>query len=132
MIIIDCGLYIDVVNQFKLNIMKEYKLWLRIENLKPIKFYHYTSCTVYRILSQSFNYKTEEHDFLEELGNKLQMLIQEKGIAWDNKVVIECELDKNRTYIKEMSNIFIGKYDGRWSVGFGVWCDEWIKPIEIN
>lgn len=112
--------------------MKEYKLWLKIENLKPIKFYPYTSGTVNRILSQSFNYKTEEHDFLQELGAKLQSIVTEKGIVWDNKVVIECELCPTRTDIGAMSHIFIGKYDGQWSVGFGVSSDEWIKPININ
>ena len=112
--------------------MKDYKLWLKIENLKPIRFYPYTSGTLNRVLCQSFGYKTEEHDFLQELGNALQQMIVEKGIAWDNKVVIECELTCTRFDTKIISNIFIGKYDGQWSVGFGVWSDEWIEPIDIN
>lgn len=47
-------------------------LWLRIENLKPVRFYRYTSGVDYRFLSQNHNYKTPEHDFLESLGNNLK------------------------------------------------------------
>jgi hypothetical protein len=111
--------------------MKEYKMWLTIENLIPIKFYPYTSGVDYRILAQNHNYKTEEHDFLEELGNKLHDIVVSTGINWDNKVVVEC-LVKSATPNETFAHVFIGKYDGRWSVGLSCWSDPWIKPAEIN
>lgn len=111
--------------------MNEYNYWLRLENLQPIKFYPYTSRVINRVLTQNHNYKTEEADFLEDLGNKLKTVIVSQGIYWDNKVVIECKLT-NTAQKSTCGNIFIGKYDNLWSVGFGVMSDDWINPIELK
>ncbi|MBC7088683.1 MAG: hypothetical protein H5T96_09510 [Tissierellales bacterium] len=108
--------------------MNNYKIWLKIENLIPIAFYAYTSGVNAKILSQNHNYKTDEHDFLEKLGEQLIDKLVDK-VQWDNKVVVECKIVINRDDQKAVSNIFIGRYDNIWSVGFGVWGDEWIEPI---
>lgn len=108
--------------------MKEYKLWLQIQNLIPVKFYPYSSRVTHRFLFQSHNFKKEEHDFLEELGNQL---IRQTIIPWDNKIVIECEITitlPNQT----ISNIFIGCYDECWSIGLGVRSDENVKSIWVS
>lgn len=112
--------------------MSNYSFWLRVENLRPIRFYAYTSAVMCKILSQSHNYKTAESEFLDDLGTKLQEVVESKGIHWDNKVVVECEIEGNYHDQKAISNVFIGQYDGVWSVGFGVHGDKWIKPIEIQ
>lgn len=107
----------------------EYKFWLKIGNLKPVRFYRYTSGVSYVILKQSHNYKTEEHSFLEELGNQLRSLIPQN--LWDNKVVVECEMISEHPSQKAKSNIFIGKSDNCWKVGLGVWSDDWVEPINL-
>lgn len=112
--------------------MKNYKFWLTVENLIPVKFYPYTSIVMFTLLSQNHNYKTEEHDFLEILGNEIKQLVEQRNIYWDNKVVIECKLKHLYPDQKATSSIFIGKYDGKWFVGLGVLCDSWIDPIEIK
>ena len=110
---------------------KDFIYWLRIENLKPINFYPYKSGVICRILTQNHNYETEEHNFLNGLGSKIQDVVG-KQILWDNKVVIECEIISSRIDLKALSKIYIGKYDGIWSVGLGVWSDPWITPIPIK
>lgn len=102
------------------------------KHLKPVKFYRYRSGISHKILSQNHNYKTKEHDYLQELGISIKEIVKSKGINWDNKIVVECELlDIHPDCTKAQSNIFISYYDNIISIGLSVWSDEWIKPIII-
>lgn len=112
--------------------MKEYKLWLNPEKFKVVGFYPYTSGVERKILSQYHNYKTDDHDYLDYFCNSVKDMAIAKGCIWDNKVVVELEpISTNHNHVKA-SNIFVGCYDGLWSVGFGVWQDEWLERNGAN
>lgn len=111
--------------------MTEFQLFLRIEDYEVVAFYPYTSCVVTRILTQSHNYKTIEHDFLEVFGNAALAKAIEKGCHDDNKIVIELKRKKLDVILKH-SNIFVGHYDGLWSIGLGLYQDEWLQKNGAN
>ena len=104
----------------------------KIQDLKPVKFYRYTSGVTHKILSQNHNYKTNEHHYLNKIGTEVKELVKSKGINWDNKVVVECELLYTHSDMKSKSNIFISYYDNIISIGLSVWSDKWVEPIIIN
>ena len=112
--------------------MKDYKFWLNSNKYKVVGFYPYTSGVDFKLLSQSFNMKTEEHDFLEKFCNEIKNMALAKGVIWDNKVVIEIQPILSRNDRIKASNVFVGCYDGIWSVGLGVWQDEWLEKNGSN
>lgn len=103
------------------------------DSFKIVGYYPYTSFVSMRLLEQNHNYKTEEHDFLNEIGMCVRDKIESLDLRWDNKVVIELEhINTLNCYFKE-SNIFIGWCDGNWSLGLGVWQpDSYTKNLNIN
>jgi sulfatase maturation enzyme AslB (radical SAM superfamily) len=105
----------------------DYTFWLKAKNLKIVVFYPYTTSVTHRILTQNFNYKTEEHDFLEALWNELAAKAEEMGIALDNKIAFKCVfVGESNVNFEEQSPIYIGRYDGNVHVGFGVYQkDSW-------
>lgn len=106
--------------------------WMKSENYKVVGFYPYTSGVENKFLSQNFNYKTDEHDFLETFCNSVKEMAIAKGCIWDNKVVVELEpISTNHNHVKA-SNIFVGYYDNVWSVGLGVWQDDWLEKYGLN
>lgn len=113
----------------------ETELWLRAEEFRPVAFYPYTSGTSNRILAQNHNYKTECHDFLEKFGERVQKMIESLDIRWDNKVVVELQYCPKglRTDIGfKSTNIFVGYYDGIWSIGMAMWQDPWLEKGGSN
>jgi len=113
--------------------MKYFTDTFKIEDLRVVGFYPYTSGTIFRILEQSHNYKTPEHDFLESFGNKVLALAEAKGCRQDNKIVIELAFNNdNYRSLTKTSNIFVGYYDNVWSIGLGVWQDEWLEKSGSN
>jgi len=110
-----------------------FKLWLKPENFKPIMYYPYTSVVINRILEQSHNYITEEHNFLEELWAQLWDKAEKAGAKMDNKIVIELEsIEGLGLMANKKSNIFLGKYDGRVSVGLGMYQpDSYTKQYNL-
>jgi hypothetical protein len=112
--------------------MKEYRFWLKPEQYKVVAFYPYTSGVDRKILAQDHNIKTDEHDFLENFCNSVKDMALAKGCVWDNKVVIELEPIETRHNHRKSSNIFVGCYDGTWSVGLGVWQDAWLEKNGSN
>lgn len=100
-----------------------YSYWLKVENLKIVKFFPYTTVVTNRILSQNHNYKTDCHDFLDYLWLGLEVKAKELGIALDNKIAFKCDIIYNPLgdLFEEHSSIYIGKYDGIVNIGFGVY-----------
>jgi hypothetical protein len=107
----------------------EINLWLMQKKLRPVAFYGYTHGVSHVFLAQSHNYETDEHYLLEDLGSFIRSYVESRGVQWDNKVVVRCKLISFHAEVKELSDIYIGCYDGRWSVGLGLWGDSWCKPI---
>ncbi len=104
--------------------MKHFIFMFNLNEWKVSGFFPYTSTVIQRIGEQNHNYKTDDHDFLEDLGNKVRELAEAKGCKWDNKVVVEL------TYKFECAvqpKIYLGQYDGKWNLGLGVSQDEWLK-----
>lgn len=100
--------------------MNPYEMWLQPENFTVVAFYPYTSIVTCPLLEQSHNYKSSSHEFLKEFGEKIKQMVLEKGVIWDNKVVVEI---KPYTKIEEAvnSNLFVGFKDGLIRIGLGVW-----------
>lgn len=111
--------------------MREFELFMNLEDYEIVAFYPYTSCVVTRILSQNHNYKTEEHDFLGRFGNAVLEQAIAMGCHNDNKIVIELKY-KHSDFILKHSNIFVGHYDNIWSIGLGVHQDEWLERNGSN
>lgn len=88
-------------------------------------FYPYTSTVLYRILEQNHNYKTEEHDFLDTIGEHFQKEAEEKGCNWENKVVME--ITSTDIFSIVPVKLYLGKHDGKWSLGLGLDQDKWLK-----
>jgi hypothetical protein len=100
---------------------------------KAVKFFPYTSSVTNRLLTQSHNYKTPEHNFLDNIGNKFKDEIEEKGIRWDNKIVIKIEsVITAGGYNDIPSVLYIGCYDGLWNIGLGVYQDKWLADRNID
>lgn len=113
----------------------EHELWLDAKQFRPVAFYPYTSGVSNKILSQNYNYKTDCHDFLNTFGNRVKAMIEDLNIHWDNKVVVE--LQYNPTNLREdirfkSANIFVGWYDGIWSIGMAMWQDPWLEKRNQN
>lgn len=107
--------------------MSYYKLWLHAKDFNIVGFYPYTSSVSHRILEQNHNHKTDEHDFLEKFWNAMWEKAEKLGCQFDNKIVLEIEPSfKTPKDFSKNSNLFIGKYDGKIALGFGIWQpDSW-------
>jgi hypothetical protein len=95
------------------------ELFNHLYGAKPIAFYHYPHTVTYRIvsLSEDTPYNDKEKTFTREyhsLNAQLIKLFNDAGIkcASDNKIVFEVEYNGQ--------HIFIGFYDWKISIGFGV------------
>lgn len=92
-------------------------------------FYPYTSSVTNRIYEQNHNYKTKEHDWLDERWEQFWKQAEEKNCRMDNKIVLQ--ITKKETFLNHNSSpspvLYIGKYDGRVSIGLGMYQDEWLK-----
>lgn len=95
---------------------------LKAKKYDVVGFYPYTSHILMPILT------SEDHDINPEVK---RMIIQffddvmdmahEKGCERDNKTVIELRVKPDAyNYVIKTSNIFVGYYDGKYSIGFGV------------
>ncbi len=105
--------------------MKEFFFMFNINHWTVTGFYPYTSSVICRLFAQSHNYKVEEHDFLDTLGASVKQMAEDKGCSWDNKVVVEITYSYKDAEVP--AKLYIGWYDGRWSVGIGVSQDDWLK-----
>jgi hypothetical protein len=113
--------------------MNEILFWLEAVQLTPIKFYPYISGVALKVLSQkTHDEQSREYLTLERIGNFVKNQVEAKGVAWDNKVVIQCVVKKIHPDSVDTSNIFIGKYDNIWSIGFGVWSDFGVNSIDLT
>lgn len=112
----------------------KYKLWLQALYYDVVAFYPYTSVISNRILEQSHNYKTEEHDFIQKFADDIKSKAEELDCEWDNKVVVEIQLRKSKLYNEQRkdSNLFVGYYDGKISIGLGVWLPDAPKNIDFE
>jgi hypothetical protein len=118
----------------KLITMNHYKIWLQAKDFNIVAFYPYTSIVSTTILEQNHNYKTDEHDFIQAFADKIWKKAEALGCRWDNKIVVELSLDKsNHDTFRIDSNIFVGWYDGKISIGLGIWQpDSWTKESNIK
>lgn len=112
-----------------------YKLWLQAERYDIVAFYPYTSVVSTRILEQSHNRKTEEHDFIQKFADDIQNKAEKLGCVWDNKVVVEIQLRDLTKIDKDQckdSNLFVGYYNGKISIGLGVWLPDAPKNTDFE
>ena len=115
--------------------MTNVNLWLRPCDFRMVAFYPYTSATSNRLLEQNMNYRTECHDFLENFGQEVRKMVEQQNILWDNKVVVEleyCPTDLRQDIGFKASHIFVGCYDGLWSIGLAMWQDPWLEKCGAN
>jgi hypothetical protein len=87
---------------------------------KPIAFYPYTSRVMGRFFSASYHDIPEIKAFRDDLIH----LFNSCGIKarLDNKIVFEVETELGQ-------RVFYGFYDWKFSIGFSVKSDPWIKPV---
>lgn len=105
--------------------MEHYEMWLQADRFDIVAFYPYTSIIMNALIEQSYNYKTPQHEFLEEFGAKIKEMAIAKGARWDNKVVVEIRYkcpNPNGEFV--MSNLFVGFKDGIIRIGIGVWMPD--------
>ena len=101
--------------------MKPYEIWLQPDKFEVVAFYPYTSNVICTFLEQSCSYKTPEHEFLEEFGEKIKEMAIAKGAKWDNKVVVEIKYKLNDVATEfVINNLFVGFKDGVIKAGLGV------------
>lgn len=98
------------------------------QDYQILAFYPYTSITFNRILQQNYNYKTEEHDLLEEFWNKMWKKAEDLGCHFDNKIVLEIK----PTIKGKHSSLFLGRKDGLISLGLSMTQDEWLEELKRN
>ena len=96
------------------------KIWLKAYRFKVVGFYPYTSIVQRKICEQSYNHKTEDHDFIEDFGRNIQSKAMELGVSWDNKVVVEIAPEVTTPEYIE-SNLFVGYKDGIICIGLSVY-----------
>ena len=105
--------------------MKDFIFMFNKNDWKVTGFYPYTSCVVDRIFSQNFNYKTEEHDFLDQLWNHLWKEAESLGCKLDNKIVLQIT-KINKSNLCD-SVLYLGRYDGSVHLGLSLYQDSWLK-----
>ena len=97
-----------------------------------ISFYYYPSGTRVRLLEQSHNGKTPEHDLLEEFGEKL--LDKFEAVTKhrrDNKIVIEFKvIDKNNESYH--TPLFLGWHDGKFNIGLEAFNYDNHPPVYLK
>jgi hypothetical protein len=107
--------------------MREFKSEFNPNHWTVVGFYPYTSLVNVTIMTQQHNYKNEDHDFLEFIGNHFKDKAIGLGCNWDNKVVVQIVYtQKTISNHSEKAFLYIGRKDGIWSLGLGVVHDAWI------
>lgn len=101
---------------------------LNINNLSEkeielVAFYPYTSIVINKLVATNVNREREEdRDFILFANMvKNKMIIQQRDVMWDNKVVIEFRVKNNITTHNKVSSLFLGWKDGAWSLGLGMY-----------
>jgi hypothetical protein len=97
---------------------------MKAENFEIVAYYPYTSIVTNTILSQSHNYETPEHLFIQKFADEIKAQWLEKLNVWDNKVVIEVREKRTKTHEKmfnRCSSFFIGYKDNIISIGLGMY-----------
>jgi hypothetical protein len=118
--------------------MKHFTTSNKADKYKIVGFYRYTSVVQDRILTQNHNYKQDTDAYLDEFYNEILRRALVIGCQDDNKIVFELAIAAtNPKCNTKSSNLFIGKYDGKVSLGLSVYSDNWIKPqvfdeLELN
>lgn len=108
--------------------MKQFILFFKSEDWQITGFFPYTSLVCDSILAQNHNYKTDEHDFLDKIWKELWSKAEQLGCQDDNKIVLQItKPNKMKGYSSIDSIMYIGMYDGKISMGLGMWQDEWLR-----
>lgn len=93
---------------------------LNLQNWEITAYYGYRSSVIDRIATQSHNYKTQEHDFLEKIWSFVWEKAELKGFKLDNKIVLQltnvCVLSDS-----PKSVLYIGRYDNIISLGLSMY-----------
>lgn len=106
--------------------------WIKPSNFKVTAFYPYTSRTRQRLFEQDHNYENEFHDALEQFGSAIkEMALQEIGVKWDNKVVVEIQSIAKEGNPRD-TTLFVGFYDGVISIGLSMNQDDWLEKNNCN
>lgn len=105
--------------------MSEFKAFFHKEDWQVTGFYPYTSCVAIRICKQDHNYKTKDHDFLEDLWKYFWEKAEALGCKDDNKIVLQITFPNKVMLYPPV--LYIGKYDGQVSLGLSLHQDEWLK-----
>lgn len=123
-----------MLNEVELETMQEawedIKQAIRFGNLKPVRYWGYTSHVQISLLHINRNNKREAEDarigrFINEVRAYLDEIFKESGIKYlpDNKCVW--------ILASNSGEMAIGIYDWSLSIGIGRYGDSWIKPKEI-
>src|SRR6187402_3585948 len=104
--------------------MKEFTTYFNSKDWHVTGFFPYTSSVRDRILTQSHNYKTEEHDFLHYLWEDSWTKAIVNDVKFDNKIVLQLT-KKNQEFPDSV--LYLGKYDGLISLGLSYSQDGWLK-----
>ena len=110
--------------------MKQFTLFFRPDEWAVTGFFPYNSCVQDRLLEQNYNYKTNEHDFLEKIWDEMWAKAEELGCKYDNKIVLQITRIPNPKMINNCpvnATLYLGKYDGKVSLGLSLYQDEWLK-----
>lgn len=93
---------------------------------KIVKFYPYTSITANRVVESGDNESDRTNESLQELFDLINKQLIENHINPDNKTVVRIQIHRGEDnyWITEESDIFVGKYDGRISIGFSVMIEK--------
>lgn len=109
----------------------------RVDTLMPIAYYRYTSSVEDRVVDLNTWNRRDDETLAAEVAPfealKLKCLATPLDCSekqdgsnmrlnqWDNKVVICFQTNQG-------NKVYIGQYDGNWTMGLGVRSDSWIKP----
>ena len=109
----------------------------RVDTLMPIAYYRYTSSVEDRVVDLDTWNRRDDQTLAEDvapfealkakcLATPLDCSDEQDGSnmrlnQWDNKVVICFQTNQG-------NKVYIGQYNGNWTMGLGVRSDSWIKP----
>lgn len=120
--------------------MRNYEIpfWWHVDGLKLVAFHRYTSHVTDAWMEVEASELKEKSPISWRWFKDLEKRVRESWIrevestgksydrtdVWDNKIVIECETSQG-------NRVFVGYYDNRFFLGFGVRSDSWIVPARF-
>lgn len=108
------NLNLPTISKFHFNILKR--------DLQPVRFYPYTTFVQMRIFEEE---DREPNSAFLDFCYEIKRRVIERGVKWDNKVVIELSRYEGETGEFKSGVIYLGYCDNQWALGLGIWTPDY-------